>query len=518
MQYSEPVTGFAVGENAWRSLDNNNYYTYYDSTQDVTINFEDLAKNANSYSFSVDKGKPLITLDYVDYSNTYRPQHRRKVTVSDALNSVDASSLKYIWATDRNIAIDVSGFASFTNGTDLYSPLEATGTYYLVIVAKDIVGNTAVLRSNGFKLDNSVAEITFGTDGNSAPAKSHSTTVSASDDESGIKYIKYLWNTSNTAPTYEELNTSGSSITNGEEVTLSGETGEYYLWVLAVSNSELSNDGYPYTAPSIIYDIKGSQTFVLDNQAPIFNSFEDEIEIDLDEDYEDVKPTAIDSVDNDVTVTSSGTVNTSIAGKYIITYTATDDVDNKATATRTVYVRPVITAPADYEIAYNSTYVPKTATVKLSATVTKTISPVGVVNTNAAATYPTTYNYTLDLGNGESVKATEKNTNVTVKVIDSAAPAVSYIYIEGFNSVFRRKIGVYNVKVTDTSEIVELKYVWHNHNNQAPNINSWSNFHLSGDYSYDIPSWPPNYNKRYLWIYVKDIHNNSQTYVSEYIY
>ena len=54
--------------------------------------------------------------------------------------------------------------------------------------------------------------------------------------------------------------------------------------------------------------------------------------------------------DGGETVTASGTVDTSVAGTYSITYTATDAAGNTGTATRTVTVvdttAPVITVTA----------------------------------------------------------------------------------------------------------------------------------------------------------------------------
>lgn len=503
IQYSEPVTGFTVSNSAWRDLGNNTYYTYYKSTQDVTINFEDSAKNANSFNFIVDNDAPAIDFDGSNYSNTYRPQHRRKVTVSDALNGVDASSLKYIWTTDKNIAIDASGFASFTNGTDLYSPLEATGIHYLVIVAKDNVGNIAVHRSNGFKLDNSKPNITFGTDGNSTSAKLHSTTISASDEESGINYIKYLWKTSNTAPDFDEINNSGTPITSGGIVnTPSGENGEYYLWVLAVSKSELAADGYDYEVPSNIYAIKGSQAFALDNGAPTFNIFDALVYVDLDTTYVDVKPTAIDSVDNDVTVTSSGNIDTSTAGIYTITYTATDDAGNTATATRLVYVRPVITAPANANHEVGELFTAPMASLKVSATVIEDLtysSSEGNLDKDGN-TFTLTYTATRN-----GVEATHKTTVITA--VDSFDPEIT-ITPNGNDALAKSYSPT--VTATDRAGIKELRYAWSTSNTDltAANITK----PLINESSVPTPSGVAGV--YYLWVYVVDESNKDSIKVS----
>ncbi len=58
----------------------------------------------------------------------------------------------------------------------------------------------------------------------------------------------------------------------------------------------------------------------------------------LNKSYTDLDATATDETDGSVSVTHTGTVNTSVLGTYTITYNAKDAAGNKATATRTVYV------------------------------------------------------------------------------------------------------------------------------------------------------------------------------------
>jgi len=61
--------------------------------------------------------------------------------------------------------------------------------------------------------------------------------------------------------------------------------------------------------------------------------------ISLQGTYTELGATATDDIDGAITPVVSGSVNTNLAGTYIITYTATDAAGNAGTATRTVIVK-----------------------------------------------------------------------------------------------------------------------------------------------------------------------------------
>jgi hypothetical protein len=62
--------------------------------------------------------------------------------------------------------------------------------------------------------------------------------------------------------------------------------------------------------------------------------------------FTDPGATAVDNIDGSVVVVASGSIDTSTAGTYTITYTAKDAANNSASATRTVNVKSV-QLPAD---------------------------------------------------------------------------------------------------------------------------------------------------------------------------
>jgi hypothetical protein len=122
------------------------------------------------------------------------------------------------------------------------------------------------------------------------------------------------------------------------------------------------------------------------------------------------------------TVTSSGTVNTSVVGTYTITYSATDSSNNTGTATRTVTIvdttAPIITRLGSATVTLNvgGTYSDAGATAvdnNGDGTITSSIVTVNPVNVNAAGTYTVTYNVSDSAGNA----ATQVTRSVTVYAV-----------------------------------------------------------------------------------------------------
>ena len=78
---------------------------------------------------------------------------------------------------------------------------------------------------------------------------------------------------------------------------------------------------------------------VADTTAPVITLLgESTVEVDQNASYTDAGATATDAVDGSVEVVTSGSVDTSAAGTYTITYTATDTSNNSASVSRTINV------------------------------------------------------------------------------------------------------------------------------------------------------------------------------------
>ena len=153
--------------------------------------------------------------------------------------------------------------------------------------------------------------------------------------------------------------------------------------------------------------------------------------VNLNSTYTDAGATATDEVDGDLTssIVTTGVVNTSVEGNYIITYTVSDTSGNTTTATRQVIVEgdttaPVITILGEADVSINQ-YTPyidagATATDEVDGDLTSSIVTTGVVNTSVEGNYIITYTVSDTSGN------TATATRQVVVVVQNIAIGQSY--------------------------------------------------------------------------------------------
>lgn len=85
---------------------------------------------------------------------------------------------------------------------------------------------------------------------------------------------------------------------------------------------------------------------IIDNTPPVITVLGNNSEIIIkDSEYIDAGATALDEVDGELMVETTGSVDTSVPGYYTITYTATDTSSNTSTETRTVKVSSYVYIP-----------------------------------------------------------------------------------------------------------------------------------------------------------------------------
>ena len=380
-------------------------------TYSVTYSVKDKLLNEGTATRTVyvtEEGFPTVEFSMNGNSN-YAKSRSTIVTVSDEDSGVNASQLKYEWTTTTDAPEEGTFYSNFTNGMAINTPVGATGDYYLWILAKDNAGNTTIVRTDVFKLDNTIPVITilgdnpkyvssgttysdagatasdnidgnitgnisatstvntnlagtytvkynvtdsvgnvaseairtvvvldaisptvsFGMNGNATYAKSRSTSVTVSDPDGGIdtSSLKYLWNTSTTAPTEGSFSTT---FTNGATISSpAGVSGGYYLWILAKDTSNNKT-------------ITRTNVFKLDNVKPVLTILgNNPTTIGSGLTYYDSGATASDNEEGNISgwISVSSNVNTNATGNYTVTYNVSDTAGNTATAvSRTVIV------------------------------------------------------------------------------------------------------------------------------------------------------------------------------------
>ncbi len=131
--------------------------------------------------------------------------------------------------------------------------------------------------------------------------------------------------------------------------------------------------------------------------------------VTLGHSYSDAGATASDLVDGTVAVTSSGNVNTGVAGAYTITYSASDQAGNSVTAARTVNV---VIARENY-IWDATTTVHHTYSAHDSSYVTGVSTYTGTISAGTAANAIVIHNL-VSSGAGTNCNATISGATVTI--------------------------------------------------------------------------------------------------------
>ena len=148
--------------------------------------------------------------------------------------------------------------------------------------------------------------------------------------------------------------------------------------------------------------------------------------------FTDPGATATDNVDGNITnrIQTSGTVNTSVVGTYLIQYSVSDTAGNSSSVTRTVYVvaaasTPVITllgpnngSPiyVNFDVSFSDPGA--TASDTVDGNLTSSIVVSGTVDTEKIGTQTLTYTVTNSSGNSSSVQR-------QVIVVDVTSPSLN---------------------------------------------------------------------------------------------
>ena len=101
--------------------------------------------------------KPTVTFS-VNGNQIYAKTYSSKVTANDN-QKIDSTSLKYQWTTSNIAPTEASFMIPLTNGDNISAPVGVTGSYYLWVMAKDMSGNSIMVNSAVFNLDNTIPVI-----------------------------------------------------------------------------------------------------------------------------------------------------------------------------------------------------------------------------------------------------------------------------------------------------------------------------------------------------------------------
>ena len=184
--------------------------------------------------------------------------------------------------------------------------------------------------------------------------------------------------------------------------------------------------GYMGGENLLVYD---SQYAIQDTTPPTITILGDNpSNVEVGSTFSDPGVTVYDQ-DGSSTYTTTGTVDTNVLGTYALTYTATDNSGNQATATRTVNVvdttTPVITLIGDSQvnIEVGSAYTDAgaTATDNYDGDLSSQIVVVNNVDVNMLGSYTVTYSVSDSSSNAATVVTR------TVNVVDQTAPTITIL-------------------------------------------------------------------------------------------
>ncbi|MDP5274625.1 Kelch repeat-containing protein [Chengkuizengella axinellae] len=219
-----PVDGWSTFNNGDKLTLEHSTGTYY-----LHVRAEDNAGNQKtgvSGQFLLDNTEPVISIT-PNENSTWSQSQSTIVTVTDNNSGIVNDTLEYVWSDSLNAPVD--GWLGFNSGDKIKLENE-TGNYYLYVRVEDEVGNQNTEVSEQFLIDNTEPTISFAPNGNNAWSQTQTTTVTVTDDHSGVdeNNLEYVWSDSTDIPA-----NGWSSFSNGEELTLESETGAYYLHVRA---------------------------------------------------------------------------------------------------------------------------------------------------------------------------------------------------------------------------------------------------------------------------------------------
>ena len=315
-------------------------------------------------------------------------------------------------ADDMDWTVDANGTPSSNTGPSS----AADGTYYVYVEASspNYPSKRAILNSPCFDL-NGVSGATFSFMYHMYGASDMGTIDLEVSEDEGATWSSIWSQSGNQGNSWQSASVSLDVYTGkGIQLRFNRFVGSTWQADVAIDDVSLTASG-PDTTPPVI-TLNGAST----------------INLWVGQSYTELGATATDNVDGNISaniVVGGDTVNTSVAGTYVVTYNVSDAAGNAAVeVTRTVIVTadttpPVITlngaATIDLLVGESYTELGATATDNVDGDITASIVIGGdTVNTSVAGTYVVTYNVSDAAGNAAA------QVTRTVQVIADTTPPV----------------------------------------------------------------------------------------------
>ena len=389
-------------------------------------------KSGTTMNFNIralEEGSGLATtaMRFIGASDNMQANHNWNGTNSN-FTLDDPSVQAYVTAASETYENSGTYETQFTitSGSNLYLK-------YLEYQLMDNTTNTLSWTASSYRVgvDNDAPTVTFGTNGNTTAAQSHSTTITVDDNisdyGSGIKIISYIWSTSTSAPS-----TGYTTTTNGATLTKNSGTGNYYLYIKMednIGNTRTTRSNYfniDNTVPSTP-TLVGSSTSWTNSSITVTGNYSSDSSI---KQYK-VGTGAWTTYTSPITITS----NTSV-------YARSYDASGNRSSTRTLTISNID------KIIPTGVYSPNNGTYNMSAAVSFNPSDSGgsgvnywtyQISTNDGSTYnsPTTVvgdtTTTINLG-------TIANNKIKVIVYDNAGNSSNIVS------------GTYDINLPDVSK------------------------------------------------------------------
>ena len=384
-------------------------YTITYTVNDTALNKATATRAINV----IDNVKPLVSFG-TNGNATYAKGRSTTVTVSDAHSGLNVSSLKYQWTTSTTTPTEASFTTSFTNGSALSTPVGVTGSYYLWILGKDNSGNTSIVRTNVFNLDNTKPIITL----------------------TGSSNI-----TVNAGTSYSELGAAATdNIDPSVTVIISGSVNINVVGVYTITYNATDTSSniatsvtrtisvIDTTLPSVIINPNGNATYAKGRSTIVTVS---DVHTGVNASSLKYQWTTSTTTPTEAsfttTFTNGGTINTpaDVTGLYYLWILGKDNTGNMTIIGSNVFnldnTKPIITILGSNPISVNKGSVYSDAGASATDNINGSISvtATGFVSANVVGSYTITYNVS-DLAGNAATPVTR-----TVNVIDVLAPTIT---------------------------------------------------------------------------------------------